>query len=42
MYFKLISEEIGFTFMENVIKFLTSQKKSDVAIIPLENNMAAL
>ena len=28
--------------MENVIKFLTSQKKSDVAIIPLENNMAAI
>ena len=42
MYFKLISEEIGFNFMENVIQFLTSQKKSDVAIIPLENNMAAL
>ena len=41
MYFKLISEEIGFNFMENVIQFLTSQKKSDVAIIPLENNMAA-
>ena len=34
MYFKLISEEIGFNFMENVIQFLTSQKKSDVAIIP--------
>ena len=28
--------------MENVIQFLTSQKKSDVAIIPLKNNMAAL
>ena len=28
--------------MENVIQFLTSQKKSDVAIIPLKNIMAAL
>ena len=35
MYFKLISEEIGFNFMENVIQFLTSRKKSDVAI-PIE------
>ena len=42
MYFKLISEEIGLNFMENVIQFLTAQKKSDVAIIPLKNNMAAL
>ena len=42
MCFKLISEKIGFNFMENVIQFLTSQKKSDVAIILLKNNMAAL
>ena len=42
MYFKVISEQIGFNFMENFIQFLTSQKKSDVGIISWKNNMAAL